>query len=140
MTLYTKIMKQILLSQHLLDTWKNSAFFNRSKRVNLLWQKFRYLKDSGFVVLTLVVGTRDLQKLSNMLNTGYSFWDRLHNFLQKFTWIVLSVHKLNKLGKFMDNCWISCKVMADMKKVYDDLIIINLYKIYFMSIGKSFNE
>ena len=27
-------------------------------------------------------------------------------------------------GKFMDNCWISCQVMADMKKVYDDLIII----------------
>ena len=27
----------------------------------------------------------------------------------------------------MDNCWISCQVMADMKKVYDDLIIINLY-------------
>ena len=30
-------------------------------------------------------------------------------------------------GKFMDNCWISCQVMADMKKVYDNLIIINLY-------------
>ena len=30
-------------------------------------------------------------------------------------------------GKFMDNCWISCQVMADMKKVYDDLTIINLY-------------
>ena len=29
--------------------------------------------------------------------------------------------------KFMDNCWISCQVMADMKKVCDDLIIINLY-------------
>ena len=29
--------------------------------------------------------------------------------------------------KFMDNCWISCQVMADMKKVYDNLIIINLY-------------
>ena len=27
----------------------------------------------------------------------------------------------------MDICWISCQVMADMKKVYDDLIIINLY-------------
>ena len=30
-------------------------------------------------------------------------------------------------GKFMDNCWISCQVMADMKKVYNNLIIINLY-------------
>ena len=28
----------------------------------------------------------------------------------------------------MDNCWLSCQVMADMKKVYDDLIIINLYE------------
>ena len=27
----------------------------------------------------------------------------------------------------MDNCWLSCEVMADMKKVYDDLIIITLY-------------
>ena len=27
----------------------------------------------------------------------------------------------------MDDCWISCQIMADMKKVYDDLIIINLY-------------
>ena len=25
----------------------------------------------------------------------------------------------------MDNCWISCQVMADMKKVYNDLIIIS---------------
>ena len=36
----------------------------------------------------------------NCISTGYSFWDWLRNFLQKFTWIVLSVHKLNKLGKF----------------------------------------
>ena len=57
------------------------------------------------------------------VHTGYSFWDQLQNFLHKFTWIVLSVHKLNKLGKFMDN---SCQVMADMKKVYDNLTIINL--------------
>ena len=27
----------------------------------------------------------------------------------------------------MDNCLISCQVIADMKKVQDDLIIINLY-------------
>ena len=32
--------------------------------------------------------------------TGYSFWDQLRNFLHKSTWIVLSVHKLNKQGKF----------------------------------------
>ena len=33
------------------------------------------------------------------------------NFLHKFTWIVLSVHKLNKVGKF----W-SCHFIADIKK------------------------
>ena len=32
--------------------------------------------------------------------TGYSFWDWLRNFLHKFPWIVLSVHKLNKIWKF----------------------------------------
>ena len=32
--------------------------------------------------------------------TGYSFWDRLRSFLHKFTRIVLSVHNLNKPGKF----------------------------------------
>ena len=35
-----------------------------------------------------------------ILGTGYSFWDRLRNFLHKFSWIVLSVHKLNKLDKY----------------------------------------
>ena len=29
-------------------------------------------------------------------------------------------------GKFMDNRWISCQIMADMENVYNDLIIINL--------------
>ena len=33
-------------------------------------------------------------------------------------------------GKFMDNCWISCQVIADMKNVYNHLIIINLYIQY----------
>ena len=30
-------------------------------------------------------------------------------------------------GELMNNCWISCQVRADMKKVYNNLIIINLY-------------
>ena len=49
------------------------------------------------------------------------------NFLLKFTRIVSSIHKLIKLGKFMDHCWISCQVMADMEKFYNYLMIINLY-------------
>ena len=32
--------------------------------------------------------------------TGYSFWDRLLSCFHRFTWIILSVRKLNKLGKF----------------------------------------
>ena len=35
-----------------------------------------------------------------LIQIMYSFWDRFRNFLHKFTWIVLSVHNLNKLGKF----------------------------------------
>ena len=35
-----------------------------------------------------------------------------------------------KSGKFMDNCWIWFQVMADMKKVYDGLIIINLESLF----------
>ena len=44
--------------------------------------------------------------------TGHSFWDWAGNFLHKFTQSILSVHKLNKPDKFMDNCWMSCQVMA----------------------------
>ena len=33
-------------------------------------------------------------------------------------------------GKFMDNCWISCQVMADMKKKCDYIIIINLHVLF----------
>ena len=39
-------------------------------------------------------------------------------------------------SKFMDNCWISCQVMADTENFYDDLIIINLQHslhIYFQT-------
>ena len=37
--------------------------------------------------------------------------------------------------KSMDNCWISCQLMAVMKKVCDDLIIINLLCIQFHEIS-----
>ena len=42
----------------------------------------------------------------------------------------------------MDNCWMSCQVVADMKKVYNDLIIINLYTlaIFFNQQGPNINE
>ena len=57
------------------------------------------------------------------------FYTNLHElFCQFISW----TNWVNS-GKFMDNCWISCQVMADMKKVYDDLIIINLYLFFSIS-------
>ena len=54
------------------------------------------------------------------------FFTNLHElFCQFISW----TNWVNS-GKFMDNCWISCQVTADMKKVYDDLIIINLYLLH----------
>ena len=51
------------------------------------------------------------------------FYTNLHElFCQFISW----ANWINS-GKFMDNCWISIQVLADMKKVYNDLIIINLY-------------
>ena len=51
------------------------------------------------------------------------FYTNLHELCFQFiSW----TNQVNA-GKFMDNCWISCEVMANMKKVWDDLIIINLY-------------
>ena len=48
--------------------------------------------------------------------------------LHELFWHFISWTNWVNSGKVMDNCWISCQVMADMKKVYNNLIIINLYK------------
>ena len=52
------------------------------------------------------------------------FYTNLHEFF--FCQFISWTNWVNS-GKFMDKCWISCQVMADMKKVYNYLIIINLY-------------
>ena len=53
------------------------------------------------------------------------FFTNLHElFCQFISW----TNWVNS-GKCMDHCWISCQVRADMKKVYDDIIMINLYYI-----------
>ena len=54
------------------------------------------------------------------------FYTNLHELFCQF----ISWTNWVDSGKIMDNCWISCQVIADMKKVYDDLIIINLYIFY----------
>ena len=50
------------------------------------------------------------------------FYTNLHELLCQF----ISWTNWVDSGKFMDNCLISWQVMAGMKKVYDNLIIINL--------------
>ena len=61
-----------------------------------------------------------------VFDTGYSFWDWLRIFLLKFTWIVLIVHKLKKLGKF----W----------KIYGQLLnIMSSYGWYEKNLQRSHN-
>ena len=61
-----------------------------------------------------------------LIQIMYSFWVRFRNFLHKFTWIVLSVHKSNILGKF----W----------KIYGQLLnIISSYGWYGKLLRRSHN-
>ena len=55
-----------------------------------------------------------------------NFWTNLHKWLCQF---IKWTNWVNS-GKFIDNCWISCQVMADMKIFSNNLIIINLYCIH----------
>ena len=54
------------------------------------------------------------------------FYTNLHKlFCQLISW----TNWVN-FGKFMDNCWISCKVMADMENIYDHSHnYVNMWKI-----------
>ena len=66
-----------------------------------------------------------LQVILSEINCAI-FCTNLHElFCQFISW----TYWVNS-GKFMDNCWILCQVKADMKKGYDDLIIINLYSVF----------
>ena len=64
-----------------------------------------------------------------MFCAGYPFWKRLPifytNLHELFCQFKSWTNWVNS-GKFVDNCWISCQVMADMQKIYDDLMNINL--------------
>ena len=60
------------------------------------------------------------------------FYTNLHElFCQYISW----TNWVNS-GKFMDYCWVSCQVIADMKIFYDDLIIINLYELNEEGVGQ----
>ena len=56
--------------------------------------------------------------------------------LQELFWQFISWTNWVNSCKYMDNCWISCQVMADMKKVCVDLIIINLYVKFSLTLVK----
>ena len=58
------------------------------------------------------------------------FYTNLHELLCQF----ISWTNWVNYGKFMENCCISCQVIADMEKIYDDLIIINLWLMWKMLI------
>ena len=68
-------------------------FYFSCKRLEFCRFRVKFLK------LRVEVCKKSTAEFSR-LYYSYSFWDWLRNFLQKFTWIVLSVLKLNKLGKF----------------------------------------
>ena len=67
-------------------------------------------------------------------DTGYSFLEQLRNFLHELFCQFISWTKWANSGKFVDNCWISWQVIVDMKKVYNDLMIINLHQLKHLSL------
>ena len=75
------------------------------------------------------------ERLTNIYLYMLFFLRSIAQFLHKFTRIVcqfISWTNWVNSGRFMNNYWISCQVMANMKKVYDDLIIINQYPKLFI--------
>ena len=110
------------LTRYLLSNWPlNALKVILRKQYFLEFQVFE--KNSTVMIVCALGNVHKLRRRFLMTfdpHTGYSFWDRLYNFLHKFTWVVFLVqNKLVNSGKFMDNCWISCQI-------YYDLIIINL--------------
>ena len=108
---------------HTTSSWSVALFLT-------VLNKGRRELDYGFINGTLIECTAELQFVicSSVQVILFEidcaiFYTNLHElFCQFISW----THWVNS-GKFMDNCWISCQVMADMEKLYDDLIITNLY-------------
>ena len=87
---------------------------------HLKWHtlKFLVLIWSGIFEACLSVGL----KIFDLSCKVFSLWKIKSKFCQFISW----TNWVNS-GKFMENYWISCHVMADMKKVHNDLTMINLY-------------
>ena len=100
---------------------KQLHFFHSShQNYQLSWPKF------GTFVETKVGNWKiNLMKKMSIVQvilfevTCAIFYTNLHELFCQF----ISWSNLVNSGKFMDNGWISCQVLADMKKVYDNLII-----------------
>ena len=95
---------------------------------------------------------RSLEQFTQKVKDHNNFWNKILNlqvilfeidcaifdtnlhelFVQLISW----TNWVNS-GKFKDNCRISWQVMADMKIVHDDLIIINLYSWWLFKSNKS---
>ena len=86
---------------------------------------FKYLEQESLLEIhpsSFNFKTAQIQVILFEIDCAIFYTDLHELFCQFISWT-----KLANSGKFRDNCWISCQVMADMKKVYNDLIIINLY-------------
>ena len=81
-----------------------------NEKINLIW--WIALEEAIFQIVQVILFEIDCAIFST----------KLHEMFCQF---IIWTNWVNS-GKLMDNCCISCQVMADMKKVWDDLIIINL--------------
>ena len=91
------------------------------------WDRLRKLHKFTWIVLSVHSSIHLVWRLfSTLLKLEISTLLKLQTrWIELISW----TNWVNS-GKFVDNCWISCQVMADMKQVYDDLIIINLYEYH----------
>ena len=107
------IFLHLVLPSHL--SAHNSNYLLRWRwwdRIQAIFLKFFYF----------TWNTNDIQVILFEITCAI-FYTNLHElFCQFISW----TNWVNS-GKFMDNCWISCQAMADMKKIYNSFIIINLY-------------
>ena len=94
---------------------KNSSSHCASKRLVLTWWQV-------LSICTWLLGSISLQVILFEIDCAI-FYTNLHELFCQF----ISWTNWANSGKFMDNCWISCQVMADMKKVYNDVAFMNLY-------------
>ena len=84
--------------------------------LEVYWHSFRYLLEPA-----MDWKQTELQIILFEIDCAISYTNWHELFCQFISW----TNKVNS-GKFMKNCWISWQVMADMEKIYDDLMIINL--------------